>query len=112
MQIPIKFDRSVRPEWIDFALETFCSCQFDVDKTRQMLREHLEGQVEGQAVLAKTITQIMRTIGSGGDWTAQELLEIREQMSTLAPGQRTEFHLRLLRANPFFNEFCATLSRF
>jgi hypothetical protein len=111
MQIPIKFDRFVRPEWIDFALETLCSTDFDANKTRQALRNHLDGQVEGKVALSKTITQIMRIVGTSGAWTQTELRDFREQMSKLAPSQRTELHLRLLRANPFFNEFCATLSR-
>lgn len=111
MQIPIKFDRSVRPEWIDFALETLCATNFDLVQTRLSVREQLTGQVKGPAALSKTVTQIMRVVGMGAPWTQEELLRFREQMAQLAPSQRTEFHLRLLRANPFFDEFCATLSR-
>lgn len=112
MSIPIKFDRAVRPEWIDYALETLCSNGFDAPKTRRAIREQLAGQIEGQVALNKTITQIMRIVGSDGGCSPEELVALRDQMARHAPTQRTEFHLRLLRANPFFNEFCATISRF
>lgn len=111
MQIPIKFDRPVRPEWIDFALETLCRSDFDAAHTRRILREHLQGQIEGKEALTKTITQIMRIVGTDGDWTPAQLLDFRAQMSEMAPDERTSFRLRLLRANPFFNEFCAILFR-
>ena len=111
MSIPIKFDRAVRPEWIDFTLETLCSTGFDVARTRRMVREQLAGQVEGQEALNKTITQVMRVVSTDSSWSREDLEALRKQMARHAPSQRTEFHLRLLRANPFFNDFCATLSR-
>lgn len=112
MQIPIKFDRSLRPEWIDFALESLCSSDFDTKRTRDALRKHLEGQVDGRVALSKTITQIMRVVGPDAPWSQEELVTFRKEMDGLASSERTTIHLRLLRAIPFFNEFCATLSRF
>jgi len=100
--IPIRFDRALRPEWLDFALEQFIR-RPDEASQRQALREYLEPQITGKEALDKTITQLQRIVGSLSPVSQDSLCVSHKMMGQLAPDQRTPIRLSLLmQASPFF----------
>ncbi len=101
-RIPILFDRALRPEWIDFALEK----RFQVDGEsafRRAVRDHLARQMNGAEAVRKTVSQLQRTVGFRTPIPEERLRASLEQMHKLSPDARTPVRLALLmQSQPFF----------
>ena len=109
-RIPVLFDRVLRPEWLDFALEQSIRLP-DGAAQRQALREYLKPQIKGTEALIKTITQLQRVVGSRSPIPRGQLRAYHERMGQLSPDQRTPIRLSLLtEASPFFAD-CLTAMR-
>ena len=109
-RIPIRFDRALRPEWLDFALEQSVRLP-DTTGQRQALREYLSSQIVGKEALDKTITQLQRIVGLTSPVTREQLCTFHARMSQLSPDERTSIRLSLLmQASPFFVD-CVTAAR-
>lgn len=100
-RIPVMFDRALRPEWIDFALEK----RFQVDgeaALREALRDYLATQISGTDALRKTIGQLQRTVGFRATLPEARLREFYSRMLDLPPDARTPVRLALLtESHPF-----------
>ena len=109
--IPIRFDRALRPEWLDFALEQFIR-RPDEASQRQALREYLQPQVVGKEALDKIITQLQRIVGPRSPMPREHLCARHERMGQLAPDQRAPIRLSLLtEASPFFADCVLAVRR-
>jgi hypothetical protein len=110
-RIPVQFDRALRPEWIDFALEQ--RFQTDDEKAlRRVLRDYLEPQIKGTEALQKTIGQLQRTVGHRAALPETRLREFHVEMGKLPPEARTPIRLAILtESHPFFADCYAALQK-
>ena len=98
------FDRALRPEWLDYALDQSVRIPDDAQQ-RQALREYLGPQIKGVEALAKTITQLQRIVGPNSPVPREQVCAHHELMSQLAPDQRASIRLSLMiKASPFFSD--------
>jgi hypothetical protein len=110
-RIPIRFDRTLRPEWLDFALEQSVRCS-EKGSERRVLGEYLGPQIKGKEALKKTITQLQRVVGPISPLTRERLCADHERMGQLAPDARTPIRLALLmQSSPFFDDCVAAIRR-
>lgn len=109
-RIPVMFDRALRPEWLDFALENSVHVPNQA-ALRQELREYLRPQIRGMEALNKTVTQLLRVIGPRSPVPREQLCAYHERMELLTPDQRASIRLSLVtEASPFFAD-CLTAMR-
>ena len=110
-RIPILFDRALRPEWLDFALEQ--SVQYaNPARQRQALRTYLEPRIKGREALDKTVTQLQRVVGARSPLPQERRLALYEAMGRLSPDERTPLRLQLLLgASPFFADCVAGIRK-
>jgi len=110
-RIPILFDRALRPEWLDYALEQSMQCA-DPVRQRQVLRIYLEPRIKGQEALNKTVTQLQRVVGPRSPLAQARRGALHEAMGKLAPDERTPLRLQLLLgASPFFADCVAGIRK-
>lgn len=110
-RIPILFERTLRPEWIDFALEQYLSSK-NADELRQKLHAYLAPQVKGVQTVEKAARQLQRTVGFASPIPRDELERAYQELSALAPSERTLIRLRLLtRATPFVADCVSALRK-
>ena len=110
-RIPLRFDRDLRPEWIDFSLAAYVR-EPDEQLHREALRVYLADQIVGQEALNKTITQLQRTAGSRSVVGQARLEEFYAQMLALPPDERALLRLQLLEESiPFFGDTVQAMRR-
>ena len=110
-RIPIMYDRPLRPEWIDYALEQYLKAENEV-MLRKTLFEYLRPQIRGVETLEKTALQLQRTVGFKSSITKTRLAETYCQMSELSPDQRLALRVRLLsEATPFVDDCLTAMER-
>ena len=103
-RIPIRYDRALKPEWLDFAVEQAIKAA-DESTWRAALKEYIEPRVKGTNAKTKTITQLTRVVGATSPISRDRLEAIHQQMVRSAPDQRTLVRLHLLmEACPFFKD--------
>lgn len=100
-KIPVMFDRVLRPEWLDYALDQY----FLVTGKKELderLRTYLAVEIDSPTSLRKTVSQLQRTVGYLSTISREELMVAHAQMNEMAPSQRTQMRIDLLvKANPF-----------
>ncbi len=110
-RIPIMFDRTVRPEWIDFALEQYLSSESEAD-LRVTLRRFMSANVEGVFTQQKTALQLQRAVGYKSPLTRKELEGYYERLASQTPGERNPLRFEILcRSNPFFRDCVSVLRK-
>jgi hypothetical protein len=110
-RIPLRFDRDLKPEWIDFSLANYIKTPNE-DTHRELLREYLVGQVVGTEARIKTVTQLQRTAGPRSSLSQEELEGFYKKMCVLSPEERTPHRLALLEQSiPFFADTLKALHR-
>ena len=110
-RIPILYDMTLRPEWIDFALEQYLTCP-DEATHRKVLREYLFAQLAGREAAIKTATQLQRNVGYRSPISKERLKDLYKQMSMLASEERTAIRLQILEeSSPFFADCISALRK-
>lgn len=110
-RIPIMFDRAIRPEWIDFALEQFLRSANEVE-LREILRQFMSAHAKGVFTQQKTALQLQRAVGYKSPLSRKELESYYEEFSTLKPEDRNPLRLEILcRSNQFFADCVTTLRK-
>jgi hypothetical protein len=110
-RIPILFDRALRPEWIDYALEQFLSLDNEAE-LRTTLRRFMSALVKGVFTQQKTALQLQRTVGYRSPLPRGELERYYELLAATKPDERNPIRLEILcRTNPFFADNVTTLKR-
>ena len=111
VRIPIMYDRALRPEWIDFALEQYLRIEDEV-KLRKALYDYLRPQIRGVQTLKKSVRQLQRTVGFKSSIPKRRLVIFHCEMSALSPGQRTGLRVQLLsEATPFVDDCLTAMKR-
>lgn len=99
---PVLFDRALKPEWIDFALERFLASKNEAE-LRSTLQQWLATKGYGAYTVQKTALQLQRTVGYRTSLDRERLASDLKRMSELAPDERGLIRLKLLvDANQFF----------
>ena len=106
-RIPVMYDRALRPEWIDFALEQYLQSTNE-DALRKVLCDYLRPQVRGIETVTKTARQLQRTVGYKSCLTRDKLAAIHRRMSAISPDQRAPLRLQLLSESTPFVDDCMT----
>lgn len=110
-RIPVMFDRMLRPEWVDYALEQYLASENEAD-LRRNLHEYLGGQVAGVYTVQKAARQLQRTVGFASPLSRQELEQTYQRLCSLAPSERTAVRLELLiKTTPFLADCVAALRK-
>lgn len=104
-RIPILYDRELRPEWIDYALEQFVLSP-DAGTHHRVLQEYLVPQVKSATDLRKTVSQLERCVGHKSVHGRTHLETVYESMRRLAPAQRRDLRLQLLEGSNAFVADC------
>ena len=100
-KIPVMFDRVLRPEWLDYALDQY-SLTSEKKELDERLKVYLSEEITSPTSLRKTISQLQRTVGYLSAISREELMMAHAQMNEMAPSQRTQMRIDLLvKANPF-----------
>jgi hypothetical protein len=100
-KIPVMFDRMLRPEWIDYALQQFLAAENETALRSQLLG-FLEGQLQGQVTIQKVARQLNRTVGFKSSISRAKLQEYHDKMSALSPDERMHLRLQILvESTPF-----------
>lgn len=110
-RVAVMFDRSLKPEWIDFALEKFIHSTSE-ESLRAELRAWLKGKGLGEYTVNKTALQLQRTVGYRSSLSRRELEEVYASLRELAPENRDKLRLDvLLRSNEFVRNLFETMKR-
>jgi hypothetical protein len=110
-RIPILFDRALRPEWIDFALEQYLVSESEA-QLRMTLRKFMSSHVEGVFTQQKTALQLQRAVGYKSPLSRSDLESYYERLATLKPEDRNPLRLEILcRSNQFFADCVTTLRK-
>ena len=110
-RIPILFDRALRPEWIDFALEQFLSSESPA-QLRTTLRKFMAAHVEGVFTQQKTALQLQRAVGYKSPLSRRDLESYYERLAALKPDARNPLRLEILcRSNAFFADCVSALRK-
>jgi len=105
------FDRSIRPEWIDFALEQYLRSDSEA-QLRESLRNFLRPLVNDPQTLQKTALQLQRTVGFRSRLSHQSLEGYYDQLSSMQPDKRNPVRLEILcRSNEFFADCVRVLRK-
>jgi hypothetical protein len=103
-RIPVMYDRELKPEWIDYALEQSLQVS-DEDALAQALRAYLREQITSPTSLRKVISQLQQAVGFRSPLSRDQLHAYYDEMSRLAPDQRIALRFRLLvESTPFVAE--------
>ena len=106
-KIPVMFDRMLRPEWIDYALQQFLTAK-DETALRKDLTTFLTNQVAGQQTVVKVARQLNRTVGFKSSIPRTKLEEYHCKMSVLSPDERMHLRLQILVESTPFVADCVT----
>jgi hypothetical protein len=110
-RIPIIYNRALRPEWIDFALDSYLGTT-DEAAFRNKLIEHLRPQILGVDALRKTAGLIQRIVGFKSTIPRARLSEIHCKMMALPPDERADLRLHLLlESSPFLKDCLESMKR-
>lgn len=110
-RVPVMFDRMLRPEWVDYALEQFLVSENEAD-LRRRLYKYLSSQVQGMYTVQKVARQLQRTVGFTSRIPRQELEQAYRRLSSMAPAERTALRLELLiKATPFIADCVSALRK-
>jgi hypothetical protein len=109
-RIPILYDRELRPEWIDFALEQFV-CSTDTAGYHRVLRQYLAPQISSATSLRKTVSQLERCVGHKSVHGRAHLESAYQAMRELSPSQRGTLRLQLLEGSNAFVADCLRAMR-
>lgn len=110
-RIPVFYDRELKPEWIDYALECFVHSQ-DAAGLRAALRERLAPEIPCATSLRKVISQLEQTVGYRSPLSREQLLKAYGEMSKLPPDHRGTIRLRLLvKSNRFVADCVAAIRK-
>ncbi len=110
-RVPILFDRAIRPEWIDFALEQFLKSNTE-GELRATLREFLNPFVNDPVTLQKTALQLQRTVGFRSTLSRSYLEHSYIKLSEMKPDDRTSLRLEILcSSNQFFADCVNALKK-
>lgn len=110
-RIPIMFDRSLRPEWIDYALERSMEADGPSDLGAS-LRDYLSPEIPTATSLRKTVSQLERMVGASSLIPKERLAAAYAKMSSLPPSSRQEIRLQLLiDSTPFVADVFGVLNR-
>lgn len=103
-RIPVMYDRELKPEWIDHALEQSLQAS-DEETLSQTLRAYLREQITSPTSLRKVISQLQQAVGFRSPLSREQLQAYYDEMSGLAPDQRLAIRFRLLvESTPFVAE--------
>ncbi|OPZ85099.1 MAG: hypothetical protein BWY76_01556 [bacterium ADurb.Bin429] len=103
-RIPVMYDRELKPEWIDYALQQSLQLRDEVALT-QTLREYLREQIASPTSLRKVISQLQQAVGFRSPLSRKQLQAYYDEMSSVAPDQRISVRFRLLvESTPFVAE--------
>src|SRR4051812_25318767 len=94
-RIPILFDRALRPEWIDFALEQFLASA-DEAQLRAILRKFMSAHVDGVFTQQKAALQLQRAVGYKSPLPRRELESYYYRLAILKPEDRNPIRLEIL----------------
>ena len=107
----VMFDRALRPEWVDYALEKFVNSTVEASLRRD-LRLWLEQQGFGKDTVIKTALQLQRTVGYRSVYSRIELEEFYADLLSLPVNERDALRFGiLLRSNTFIRIVFETLTR-
>ncbi len=106
-KIPVMFDRMLRPEWIDYALQQFLTSK-DETALRNDLTIFLTSQVAGQQTVIKVARQLNLTVGFKSSIPRTKLEEYHRKMSVLSPDERMHLRLQILVESTPFVADCVT----
>ena len=110
-RIPVMYDRALRPEWIDFALDNYLRAT-EEPTYRKALADHLRPQILGVDALRKTVGQLQRIVGFTSPVPRPRLSEIHCEMLSLSPDKRADLRLQLLlEASPFVTDSLEAMQR-
>lgn len=110
-RIPVMFDRSLRPEWIDYALERSIRADNLID-LRDSVRAYLSSEISTPTSLRKTVKQLEHIVGPTSLIPRERLIKAYSEMSSLAPSARQGIRLRLLvESTPFAAEVLGAVQR-
>lgn len=108
---PILFDRALRPEWIDFALERYLASESEA-ALRTELREWLGKRGLDHESAQKITLQLQRIVGYRSSMDRSALDAAYRSMCSLSPDDRNDIRLSLLSQNtPFFGDCLAAIQR-
>lgn len=105
------FDRMLRPEWIDYALQQYLTSS-DETALRRDLTEFLSGQVAGQQTIEKIARQLNRTVGYRSCISRACLEKYHLEMSALSHDERMHLRLQILvQSTPFVADCVASIKK-
>jgi hypothetical protein len=109
---PVIFDRAVKPEWIDFALDLFLSGLGEAE-----MRKELESMLRANGLdfttVQKTARQLNRFVGHKTCLGHDRLERDRQRLARLAPEDRNAIRLQLIiDASAFFADCVKALRAF
>jgi len=108
---PVLFDRALKPEWVDFALDRFVQSGSEKE-LRDELRGWLQAKGFGFYTVSKTALQLQRTVGYRSPLPRRELEDAYATMRELVPEARRDLRLALvLKANRFLADVHACMKR-
>ncbi|MHB1455404.1 MAG: hypothetical protein ACYC0V_00655 [Armatimonadota bacterium] len=94
-RIPVFYDRELKPEWIDYALEQFVQSS-NAQDMKQTLRQRLSNEIECATSLRKIISQLEQTVGYRSQLSREKLIEIYSGMSKVPSIERNPMRIRIL----------------
>lgn len=110
-RIPVMYDRALKPEWIDYALEQYINAP-DEHTLSKILRDYLEIEITTATSLRKTISQLQHCVGFLSPLPKEKLLLAYDQMKKLAPSQRKEIRFKLLvETTPFIADVVGAIRK-
>lgn len=110
-RIPILFDRAVRPEWLDYALDQYLKTE-DEAALRDILQDLIAQETDSYYNIQKTALQLQRLVGFRSPIPREQLSQAYEKMRSLPPDDRTCLRVSLIvHANPFFADCVAAIKR-
>ena len=110
-RIPVLYDRALRPEWIDYALEQWIKNP-DEEEHRRLLREYLSIRIKGAEAAIKTASQLQRNVGPRSLIPRERLEALYQEMANLAADERAAIRLKILEeSTPFFADCVAALRK-
>ena len=109
-RIPLLFDKMIKPEWFDFALERFLSSDSE-DALRTELRDWLKSEDLSQVSIDKTIRVLQKVVGFRSTLTKSELQELYNRLNQLTPDERAHERLQMLIQNNAFFSDCVQCIR-
>lgn len=110
-RIPVMYDRELRPEWIDYALEQSLRVS-DKKALSQMLRAYLCEQITSPTSLRTVVSQLQQIVGFRSPLSRDQLQAYYDEMSRLAPDQRVALRFRLVMVTtPFVADVVNVLKK-